>query len=67
MSNHPRVTVRLNSGNYQGIVNGKVASRDGKEFGRKYEVELLDHPKLKRVNVDRNQFEINDDQPQEQD
>lgn len=62
MSDHPRVTVHLNSGDYQGIVNGKVASRDGKEFGRKYEIELLNHPNLKKVYVDRNQFSINEDQ-----
>jgi hypothetical protein len=51
-----RVVVHLNSGDYQGYLNGRVASREGKEFGRRYEVELIDHPTLKKITVQRNQF-----------
>jgi hypothetical protein len=51
-----RVTVRLNSGDYQGYVNGKVATREGKDFGRRYEIVLTNHPSLEKVTVKRNQF-----------
>jgi len=50
------VVVTLNSGDYRGILRGKVAIREGKEFGRLWEIELLDHPKLKTVHVKRNQW-----------
>jgi hypothetical protein len=52
-----RVLVTLNSGAYQGYLNGKVASREGKGFGRRYDIELIDHPTLKTITVQRNQFQ----------
>jgi hypothetical protein len=55
-----RVIAHLNSGDYHGLINGKVASREGKDFGRMYEVELLDHKDLKKVHLKRNQFEPED-------
>lgn len=52
-----KVIAHLNSGDFQGFVNGKVASREGKDFGRRYEIELVDHPTLKKITLQRNQFD----------
>ncbi len=47
------VRVQLNSGIYTATVIGKVAAKHKGEFFRMYEVELLNHPTLKKINVRR--------------
>jgi hypothetical protein len=60
MSEHPLVLVKLNSGDYKGRLKGKVSAVlfKGLRVDRSamYEIELLDHPTLKTVNVRRNQI-----------
>lgn len=60
MSDHPLVLVKLNSGDYKGRIKGKVSAVlfKGLRVDRSamFEIELLDHPTLKTVNVRRNQI-----------
>lgn len=53
---HPTVIVRLNSGDYEGKVNGKVSAFLQGDRSAMYEVQLLNHPTLKKVTVKRNQI-----------
>jgi hypothetical protein len=53
---HPKVLVRLNSGDYEGRINGKVSANVQGDRSAMYEIELLNHPTLKKVTVKRNQI-----------
>jgi hypothetical protein len=54
MSDLPQIVrVQLNSGVYQAKLLGKVAAKHKGKFFRMYEVELIDHPKLKNICVRR--------------
>jgi len=60
MSDHPIVTVMLNSGNYKGRLGNKVSTMrfTGRYVDRSayFEVELLDHPTLKTIRVRKDQI-----------
>jgi hypothetical protein len=58
MSNHPIVTVNLNSGTFHARLGGKVSAILKGDRSAMYEVELLDHPTLKKAYVRRSQMVI---------